>query len=120
MCPIFVGSVHNFGKSEDDIYSEKMLIFNRCIKGLMSNLIKKSLTVTTIQGTFSLKLFFTFNCRRVLKFTIFCCLVTSVPRAQIRRNLTVKSARKFSLPLPNSTLNSIFNFEAFPCKLDNF
>ena len=44
MCPIFVGSVHNFGKSEDDIIIEKLLISNRCISGLMSNLIKKSWT----------------------------------------------------------------------------
>jgi hypothetical protein len=33
--------VHNFGWSEDDIFSEKMLIFNICRRGLMPNLIKK-------------------------------------------------------------------------------
>ena len=41
MCPIFLGSVHNFGRSDDDI-------FNRCINGLMPNLIKKSWTVSTL------------------------------------------------------------------------
>ena len=30
------------------LFSEKMLIFNRCISGLMSNLIKKSWTVSNI------------------------------------------------------------------------
>ena len=45
MCPIFVGSVHNFCKSDDDtLFSEKVLIFARCISGLMPNLIKKSWT----------------------------------------------------------------------------
>ena len=42
MCPIFVGSVHNFGKSDDENISEKVFISNRCISVLMSNLIKKS------------------------------------------------------------------------------
>ena len=41
MCPIFVGSDHNFGKSDD---SEKVLISARYISGLMPNLIKKSWT----------------------------------------------------------------------------
>ena len=48
MCPIFVGSVHNFGKSDDDsTFSEKVLISDRCIGGLMSNLITKSWTDST-------------------------------------------------------------------------
>ena len=42
---IFVGSVHNFGRSDDDKFSEKMLISTRCIHGFMSNLIKKSWTL---------------------------------------------------------------------------
>ena len=51
--PIFVGSFHNFGRSD---FSGKMLISNRCIGGLMPNLIKKSLTVSTVhtQYTFTL------------------------------------------------------------------
>ena len=44
MRPIFFGSVHNFGKSDDDIICEKVLISNRCIRSLMPNLIKKSWT----------------------------------------------------------------------------
>ena len=44
MCLIFVGSVHNFGKLTMTLLSEKVLISNRCIIGLMSNLIKKSWT----------------------------------------------------------------------------
>ena len=36
MCPIFVGSIHNFGIT---LLSEKMLIYHRCIHGLMANLI---------------------------------------------------------------------------------
>ena len=32
------------------LFSEKMLIFNRCISGLMSNLIKKSWTVSIVQS----------------------------------------------------------------------
>ena len=58
MFPIFVGSVHNFGKTDDDIiqgvlvlalFSEKVLISNRCISGLMPNLIKKSWTDCNIE-----------------------------------------------------------------------
>ena len=51
MCPISVGSVNNFGKSDNDInelFCEKVLISNRCISGLMSNLIKKSWTDSTL------------------------------------------------------------------------
>ena len=46
LCPFFVGSVHNFGKSDNAMtrFSEKMLIFTRCIHGFMSNLLKKSWT----------------------------------------------------------------------------
>ena len=45
MFPIFVGSVHDFGWTMT-LFSEKILISNRCISGLMSNLIKKSWTVS--------------------------------------------------------------------------
>ena len=42
---IFEEVVHNFDRSDDDIiYSEKMLISNTCRRGLMPNLIKKSVT----------------------------------------------------------------------------
>ena len=47
LCLIFVGSVHNFRKSDDDKIWWKMLIFNRCISGLMPNLIKKPWTDST-------------------------------------------------------------------------
>ena len=40
--------VHNFGKSTMTLFSEKMLISNRHISGLMPNLIKKSWTVSTV------------------------------------------------------------------------
>ena len=40
---IFDKVVHNFGKS---LFSKKMLISDRCISGLMPNLIKKSWTVS--------------------------------------------------------------------------
>jgi hypothetical protein len=40
MCPIFVDSVHNFGRSDDDD------MMHRC--GLMPNLIKKSWTVSIL------------------------------------------------------------------------
>ena len=39
LCPIFVGSFHNFGKSDDD----KIYWKNAYFHGFMSNLIKKSL-----------------------------------------------------------------------------
>ena len=43
MSPNFVGSVHNFGWSDAmPLFSEKMLIHTWCIRGFMSNLIKKS------------------------------------------------------------------------------
>ena len=45
MFPIFVGSVHDFGWTMT-LFSEKILISNRCISGLMSNLIKKSWMVS--------------------------------------------------------------------------
>ena len=53
MCPIFVGSVHNFDKSDNDLFSEKVLISDRCISGLMSNFIKKSWTDSNV--TYSIK-----------------------------------------------------------------
>ena len=34
------------------LFSEKMLIFNRCISGLMSNLIKKSWTVSIVESRY--------------------------------------------------------------------
>ena len=37
--------IHNFGRSDDDLV-KKMLIFNICRRGLMPNLIKKSLTAS--------------------------------------------------------------------------
>ena len=47
MCPIFVGSVHDFGSSDKmTLFSEKILISNKCLHGLMPNLIKKSWTVS--------------------------------------------------------------------------
>ena len=53
MCPIFDGSVHNFG------ITEEMLISHRCKRGLMPYLIKKSWTVSIIelllQNGFALK-----------------------------------------------------------------
>ena len=42
MCPIFVGSVHNIGRSD----REEMLMSNRCMRGFMPNLIIKSVTVS--------------------------------------------------------------------------
>ena len=39
---IFAKAVHNFGVSDDNILYEKMLISNRCIRGFMPNLHKKS------------------------------------------------------------------------------
>ena len=42
MCPIFVNSVHNLVSLTMTLFSEKVLISNRCISGLMSKLIKKS------------------------------------------------------------------------------
>ena len=48
MCPIFVGSVHNFGFLRMKLFSEKMLISNKWIIGLMSNLIKKSWKVSNL------------------------------------------------------------------------
>ena len=48
MCPIFVGSDHNFGRSDDDmIYREKVPISNICILGFNAQLDQKSLTVST-------------------------------------------------------------------------
>ena len=47
MFPIFVGSVHDFGWTMT-LFSEKIFISNRCISGLMSNLIKKCWTVSTL------------------------------------------------------------------------
>ena len=45
MCPVFVGSVHNFWLSlMMKLFREKLLISNRCIMGLLPNLIKKSWT----------------------------------------------------------------------------
>ena len=59
MCPIFVGSVYNFGRSNDDtsdkIISDKMLISHRCISGLMPNLMKKSWTVSTTNLPYIIK-----------------------------------------------------------------
>ena len=43
MSPNFVSSVHNFGRSDTmTLLREKMLIYTWCIRGFMSNLIKKS------------------------------------------------------------------------------
>ena len=40
MCRIFVGSIHNFGRSDDDIINVKMMIFTVTVYmcGLMPNL----------------------------------------------------------------------------------
>ena len=43
---IFEYVVHNLGSLRMTSFSEKMLISNRCIRGLMPNLIKKSVTVS--------------------------------------------------------------------------
>ena len=48
MCPIFAGSVHNFGKSDNDKIWVKMLISTRCLHGFVSNLIKKSWTDSSL------------------------------------------------------------------------
>ena len=64
MFPIFVGSVHDFGCTMT-LFSEKILISNRCISGLMSNLIKKSLTVAS-----ALKKRLTANCNLTEKMGI--------------------------------------------------
>ena len=40
--PIFVGSVHNFVSLTITLFSEKILVCNRCIRGLMPSLIRKS------------------------------------------------------------------------------
>ena len=45
---IFDKVVHNFGKPKE--VNEKMPISNRCISGLMSNLIKKSWTVSSVEA----------------------------------------------------------------------
>ena len=42
MCPIFVGSVAILVGLTVTLFSEKMLIFTRCIHGFMTNWIKKS------------------------------------------------------------------------------
>ena len=48
---MFEEIVHNFGKSDHDIiFSEKVLISNRRISGLMSNLIKKSWTDSILES----------------------------------------------------------------------
>ena len=44
--PFFVGSVHKFGKSDDDIISEKVLLSNIWICGFMPNLYNKSWMVS--------------------------------------------------------------------------
>ena len=43
MCPIFVGSVHNFGRSDVDIST-------KCMRGFMSNLIKKCWKDSTVHA----------------------------------------------------------------------
>ena len=49
---IFEEVVRNFDRSDEDIiYSEKMLISNWCLHGLMPNLIKKSVTVPIAEVT---------------------------------------------------------------------
>ena len=50
MCPIFVGSVHNFDRSRDVMILWKILISTRCIHGFMSNLIKKSWTDSKVHS----------------------------------------------------------------------
>ena len=50
LCLIFVGSVHNFGRSDVTLFSDKMFISHICRPGLMPNLIKKSWTVSTNEG----------------------------------------------------------------------
>ena len=46
MCSVLVGSVHNLVGLTMTLFSNKMLISRRCIRGLMPNLIKKSWTVS--------------------------------------------------------------------------
>ena len=46
MWPVFVGTLNNCGRSEDNI-----MFSNRCISGFMPNLIKKSWTVSSRDRT---------------------------------------------------------------------
>ena len=48
MCPIFVG--HVFVGLTMKLFSEKMLISHRCIRGLIPNMIKKSWTVSSVNA----------------------------------------------------------------------
>ena len=45
---IFDKVLHNFGKSDESLFNEKLLISKRCISGLMPNLIKKSWMVSNV------------------------------------------------------------------------
>ena len=46
---IFANVAHNFGNFEVTLFSEKMLISTRYIRGFRPNSIKKSVTVSTRQ-----------------------------------------------------------------------
>ena len=48
MCPIFVGSLHNVYRSDDDVISEKILSSNRCICGFMPKAHKNSYMVSVV------------------------------------------------------------------------
>ena len=48
MCPIFVGSHNNFGRSDGDMIKWKFS--NRCRRGFMTNLHKKSLITSNLQA----------------------------------------------------------------------
>ena len=50
ICPNFIGSVHNFGKSNDDIFIEKVLLSYTCICGFMPNLYKFFWKVSTVEA----------------------------------------------------------------------
>ena len=74
------------------LFSEKLLISNRCISGLMSNLIKKSWTVSNISATYSqfgihMTLqdgYLEFRSGNSWKFTVICFLQLEKKRSIIR------------------------------------
>ena len=55
MCPIFLESVHNFYKYDNDIILQKNTYFQLC-SGLVPDLIKKSWTVSN--GSYTIQKYF--------------------------------------------------------------
>ena len=56
------------------LFSEKMLIFDRCISGLMSNSIKKSWTVSSVRSPWALDWNVTWNESEVNMTDLCCCI----------------------------------------------